>query len=45
MTADAVAKSVGRYRWIICLLLFANTANNYLDRQMLGILAPKLGEI
>ncbi len=42
MTADNVAKTVGKYRWIICLLLFANTANNYLDRQMLGILVPLL---
>lgn len=45
MTADAVAQRIGRYRWMICLLLFANTANNYLDRQMLGILAPKLEEM
>jgi ACS family hexuronate transporter-like MFS transporter len=44
MTADNIAKTVGKYRWMICLLLFANTANNYLDRQMLGILAPMLGE-
>jgi len=33
---------MGHYRWWICLLLFANTANNYLDRQMLGILSPDL---
>lgn len=42
MTAENVAKAVGKYRWMICLLLFANTANNYLDRQMLGILSPDL---
>ena len=30
------------YRWGICLLLFAATAINYLDRQVLSILAPSL---
>lgn len=39
-----VVEKIGRYRWWICLLLFANTANNYLDRQMLGILSPFLRE-
>jgi ACS family hexuronate transporter-like MFS transporter len=33
---------VGRYRWIICALLFFATTINYLDRQVLGILAPQL---
>ncbi len=42
MTAEQVARRIGRYRWIICALLFINTANNYLDRQMLGLLVPKL---
>jgi ACS family hexuronate transporter-like MFS transporter len=33
---------VGRYRWRICgLLLFATTIN-YVDRQVLGVLAPDL---
>ena len=32
----------GRYRWTICALLFAGTTINYLDRQVLGILAPTL---
>jgi ACS family hexuronate transporter-like MFS transporter len=33
---------VGGYRWIICALLFLATTINYLDRQVLGILAPPL---
>jgi ACS family hexuronate transporter-like MFS transporter len=31
-----------RYRWTICALLFYATTLNYLDRQILGILAPIL---
>jgi ACS family hexuronate transporter-like MFS transporter len=42
MDKNGIAEKIGKYRWIICLLLFANTANNYLDRQMLGILVPML---
>src|SRR5678815_4195240 len=30
------------YRWTIVALLFAATTINYLDRQVLGILAPTL---
>jgi MFS transporter, ACS family, hexuronate transporter len=32
----------GRYRWVICGLLFAATAVNYIDRQMIGVLKPTL---
>jgi MFS transporter, ACS family, hexuronate transporter len=32
----------GRFRWIICSLLFAATALNYVDRQIIGILQPEL---
>jgi ACS family hexuronate transporter-like MFS transporter len=32
----------GRVRWVICALLFAATTINYIDRQVLGILAPTL---
>ena len=32
----------GRYRWRICALLFFATTLNYLDRQVIGILAPEL---
>ncbi len=30
------------YRWTICALLFVATTINYIDRQVLGILAPTL---
>jgi len=30
---------VGNYRWVICALLFFATTINYVDRQVLGILA------
>ncbi len=39
--AGATAR-VGRYRWVICALLFAATAINYVDRQMIGVLKPTL---
>ncbi len=35
-------QKVGRYRWTICGLLFFATTINYLDRNILGILAPTL---
>ncbi|MGH8295776.1 MAG: MFS transporter [Steroidobacteraceae bacterium] len=34
---------VGRVRWKICALLFWATTLNYIDRQVLGVLAPSLG--
>lgn len=33
---------IGRYRWKICALLFLATTINFIDRQVLGILAPQL---
>ncbi len=33
---------IGRYRWTICALLFFATTVNYLDRQVLSLLAPDL---
>jgi len=33
---------VSSYRWTICALLFVATTINYIDRQVLGILAPTL---
>jgi ACS family hexuronate transporter-like MFS transporter len=41
-SADALVSRVGRYRWRICALLFAATTVNYIDRQVLGVLAPEL---
>lgn len=37
-------ESIGRYRWTICALLFFATTINYLDRQVLSLLAPQLSE-
>ncbi|OHD08291.1 MFS transporter [Sphingopyxis sp. RIFCSPHIGHO2_12_FULL_65_19] len=42
-TAAPVPKS-GRYRWLIVAVLFAATTVNYIDRTMLGLLAPTLGD-
>ncbi|WP_296953098.1 MFS transporter [uncultured Massilia sp.] len=39
---DAAAKTIGSYRWTICALLFFATTINYLDRQVLSLLAPSL---
>src|SRR6266542_4160694 len=33
---------LGRYRWVICGLLFFATTVNYIDRQVLGILSKDL---
>ena len=43
---QSVRDSTGRfggYRWRICALLFWATTLNYIDRQVLGVLAPELG--
>jgi ACS family hexuronate transporter-like MFS transporter len=42
MTGDPPTVRVGRYRWMICALLFAATAINYIDRQTIGVLKPTL---
>ncbi len=36
------ARPGGHYRWVICALIFFATTINYMDRQVLGILAPYL---
>jgi ACS family hexuronate transporter-like MFS transporter len=36
---EGIVGRVGRYRWVICALLFFATTINYIDRQVLGILA------
>ena len=33
---------VGRYRWRVCAMLLLATTINYIDRQVLGVLAPLL---
>ncbi len=47
--SDAVSSAVlptvpktGRVRWTVCAMLFFATSINYMDRQVLGILAPML---
>jgi len=42
MSAEAAPARVGRYRWMICALLFSATAINYIDRQTIGVLKPTL---
>ncbi|SAK01429.1 putative hexuronate transporter [Burkholderia multivorans] len=37
-----VARAASRYRWTVCALLFFATVINYMDRQILGLLAPML---
>jgi ACS family hexuronate transporter-like MFS transporter len=37
-------ESIGKYRWTICGLLFFATTVNYLDRQVLSLLAPSLSK-
>ncbi|MGX4642659.1 MFS transporter [Massilia sp. SYSU DXS3249] len=38
----AATGKIGGYRWTICALLFFATTVNYLDRQVLSLLAPEL---
>ena len=38
------AAAIGKYRWTICGLLFFATTINYLDRQVLSLLAPALSK-
>jgi ACS family hexuronate transporter-like MFS transporter len=40
--AVAYERPKGRYRWVICALLFFATTINYVDRQIIGILKPTL---
>jgi MFS transporter, ACS family, hexuronate transporter len=37
-------QGIGSYRWTICALLFFATTVNYLDRQVLSLLAPDLSK-
>jgi ACS family hexuronate transporter-like MFS transporter len=39
---SAQQSGIGRYRWVICALLFAATSINYIDRQIIGVLKPTL---
>ena len=35
-------QAIGKYRWTVCAMLFFATTVNYLDRQVLSLLAPDL---
>ena len=37
-------EKIGKFRWTICGLLFFATTVNYLDRQVLSLLAPQLSK-
>ena len=41
---DASAPPPSRYRWRVCAMLLAATTISYIDRQVLGVLAPFLQE-
>lgn len=40
--ASSASTVIGKYRWKICALLFLATTINYMDRSVLGVLAPTL---
>ena len=42
LTSSAGVERTSSYRWTICALLFVATTINYVDRQVLGVLAPTL---
>ena len=42
LTSSAEVERTSSYRWTICALLFVATTINYVDRQVLGVLAPTL---
>ncbi len=45
LPAPAIQAAIGTYRWRICALLFFITTLNYMDRQVLGVLAPELQRV
>ena len=40
--APAIDAKPGKFRWVICGLLFVAMVFNYVDRQMIGVLKPTL---
>src|SRR5437763_14739090 len=42
--APAGGDAGGRYRWVVCGLLFLGTTINYIDRQILSLLKPILDD-
>lgn len=41
-SASSIGAAVGRYRWVICALLFGATTINYVDRMVFSILKNEL---
>ena len=41
---DFVGSRIGKYRWLVCALLFLATTINYIDRQILALLKPILDD-
>src|SRR5882757_1754843 len=42
--AEATQVGIGRYRWLVCALLFFATTINYIDRQILSLIKPILDD-
>jgi len=42
---DPPKSSIGKFRWVVCALLFFACTVNYMDRQVLGLLKPQLSEM
>src|SRR5436309_9550100 len=42
--AGHAPEAIGRYRWVICALLFFATTINYIDRQILSLIKPILDD-
>src|SRR5678815_4940821 len=40
--AYSAGTKIGKFRWVICTLLFFAATVNYIDRQVIGILKPTL---
>jgi ACS family hexuronate transporter-like MFS transporter len=43
--SEELKARIGNYRWTICTLVFFATTVNYLDRQVLSLLQPRLEEL
>jgi ACS family hexuronate transporter-like MFS transporter len=41
-SSNTIKETIGHYRWLICALIFFATTINYVDRAVLGVLAPTL---
>jgi len=39
---NSAESNIGRFRWVICAILFLGVTKNYMDRQLLGVLKTTL---